>query len=287
LGEVKIFGIGLSKTGTSSLSRALEVLGYSCVHFPRNDRAIAAHDASTDAPVAEIFEELDRRFPGSKFIYTVRDRERWLRSCERYYAVRQRRPDELAVRLRRAFYGTVEFDAELFAAGYERHEQRVLDYFAGRPDDLLVLDLTGADAGWEKLCGFLGREVPSVDFPLANKTVPIDELLIRALRAIPDLEEVSRLSGVPVAYLEELREGEAFELHDSARRLSLTGDAKSDKIATRLARHFGSASAAEEALGASEPDLRAARARHRRRKLDKLLKRNLPPSVYRFVTRSG
>ena len=36
------------------------------------------------------------------------------------------------------------------------------------PDDLLVFDLPKGD-GWEKLCGFLGHEVPDKPFPHANK----------------------------------------------------------------------------------------------------------------------
>ena len=50
--SAKIFGIGLSKTGTSSLSEALEILGYSTVHFPRSLSEIAYYDAATDSTVA-------------------------------------------------------------------------------------------------------------------------------------------------------------------------------------------------------------------------------------------
>ena len=45
----KILGIGLSRTGTTSLTRALEILGLRAVHFPRRLREIRRHDAATYA----------------------------------------------------------------------------------------------------------------------------------------------------------------------------------------------------------------------------------------------
>ena len=44
------------------------------------------------------------------------------------------------------------------------HERRVRAHFAGRPDDLLVMDITAGD-GWEQVCPFLGLPVPDAPFP--------------------------------------------------------------------------------------------------------------------------
>lgn len=41
------------------------------------------------------------------------------------------------------------------------------DYFAGRPEDLLIMDICAGD-GWEKLCPFLGFEIPETPFPHLN-----------------------------------------------------------------------------------------------------------------------
>lgn len=87
----KVFGIGFGRTGTTSLTRALEILGYRVLHFPRPDLAVSPSlprlwrlyfnvDGGTDTSVAVIFRELDRWFPGSRFIYTERDGPDWLRS---------------------------------------------------------------------------------------------------------------------------------------------------------------------------------------------------------------
>lgn len=80
----KIFGIGLSKTGTTSLAHALEILGYRTKDYPGLSRyragdlssvdlaVVDAYDALTDTPIPSFYRELDQRYPGAKFILTVR-----------------------------------------------------------------------------------------------------------------------------------------------------------------------------------------------------------------------
>ena len=50
----KVFGIGLSRTGTTSLSEALGILGFSAVHYPATMRDIETHDAAADLPVVVV-----------------------------------------------------------------------------------------------------------------------------------------------------------------------------------------------------------------------------------------
>jgi hypothetical protein len=64
--------------------------------------------------------------------------------------------------------GCPEGNEDIYVARYERHNKEVLEYFAKRPDDLLVFDLPKGD-GWDKLCPFLGHDVPDEPFPHANK----------------------------------------------------------------------------------------------------------------------
>jgi hypothetical protein len=74
--------------------------------------------------------------------------------------------------MRRWIYGAdagcPEGNESTYIERYERHNREVLEYFRDRPDDLLVMDIP-ADAGWDKLCVFLGRDVPDEPFPHANK----------------------------------------------------------------------------------------------------------------------
>jgi hypothetical protein len=94
----KIFVIGNNKTGTTSLSAALQALGYRMGRqataelmmedwgirdFRRLIRYCHSADAFQDMPFSKqyTFQAMDAAFPGSKFILSVRDSdEQWYRS---------------------------------------------------------------------------------------------------------------------------------------------------------------------------------------------------------------
>lgn len=176
----KVFGIGISRTGTTSLSKALRRLGYDTIHAPLsiikrvdgkivlNEKAVMHYEALTDSTVAFMYKELDAAFPDAKFILTVRDVERWLLSMRRVQKVR------LIVRMipktnqlfREAFGENYLYDEAAMRAKFLKHIQEVTAYFAGR-NNLLVMDFAAGD-GWEKLCRFLGRPVPDTPFPHNN-----------------------------------------------------------------------------------------------------------------------
>ncbi len=176
----KVFGIGLSRTGTKSLSAALTLLGFRTAHFPQlRDRlaqgphwfdgnftidCLAGLDAAVDLPIPVFFPQLDERYPGSKFILTVREPESWLASVERHLARRTVEGDPYRRTVRLAMYGTYGFSRARFLYVMESHRRTVTWYFRRRPDDLLVVDFC-AGAGWEPLCSFLGRPSPAVEFP--------------------------------------------------------------------------------------------------------------------------
>lgn len=169
----KLFGIGLPKTGTRSLHTAFELLGYRSVHYPITWEEIDSHDAAAGMSIACQLKDLDRLYPGSKYILTVRDINQWLESCKYHYGQRVG-PDELAPQLRQVIlgfmqkaYGTVSYDPVLFQDAYSRHIQRVKKYFAHRPQDLLIVNI-GED-GWEKLCPFIRKAIPDVPFPHKNQ----------------------------------------------------------------------------------------------------------------------
>ena len=181
----KIFGIGLSKTGTTSLTEALRILGYTAIHYDVGLRHVAEFDAATDTPVADAFERLDRKYPGSKFILTARERSSWLKSCKRHWSRLPPYQGEKRALFER-LYGTSEFDEQLFSAAYDRHDARVFAHFAERPSDLLVIDITKDPEPWERLCRFLDRPIPHQDFPHARQFLtPYTRGLKRALARTP------------------------------------------------------------------------------------------------------
>jgi hypothetical protein len=164
---MKIFGIGLSRTGTSSLSLALARLGLHCIHFPRTMEMIAAVPAAADTPVALAYKWLDALYPHSKFILTVREKESWLSSCEALWSGHLQRQDRFTATVHRGLYGCERFDRELFAATYDRHIADVNSHFSQRAEDLLTMNICAGE-GWEKLCPFLGFEMPPDPFPKSN-----------------------------------------------------------------------------------------------------------------------
>lgn len=188
---MKIFGIGLSRTGTHSLTEALIILGYKATHYPKiisyangyshvDYQKLNEYDALTDTPISNIYKELDVRYSGSKFILTVREENKWLRSCARYFGkslilnFRKKLLNPSRYRLRHDIYGTIRFEKKRFKEIYTRHLQDVLNYFKGREKDLLVLDICGGE-GWEKLCPFLNKPIPHIDFPTLKGNKRIQE----------------------------------------------------------------------------------------------------------------
>jgi 3'-phosphoadenosine 5'-phosphosulfate (PAPS) 3'-phosphatase len=178
----KIFGIGLSKTGTTSLAHALEILGYRTKDYMGVSRYTRAdlssidfdvldqYDALTDTPIPSFYRELDARYPDSKFILTIRDRDGWLKSCKKQFTQRLAdKQNEAHKLLFLDLYGTDVYDEQKFTRGYEAFVGGVMEHFKNRPLDLLVINIASGE-GWDKLCPFLGKPTPDVPFPKANVT---------------------------------------------------------------------------------------------------------------------
>ncbi len=123
-------------------------------------------DAFADNPWFSLFREADRRFPGSRFIFTRRDPERWLRSAVRHFGAS-------TSDFRTWIYGVGSplGNEGRFLARYRAHEAHVERHFADRPGDLLVVDLEAGD-GWDPLCDFLGLPTPTAAFPHLNRRYP-------------------------------------------------------------------------------------------------------------------
>ncbi len=256
--RAKTFGIGLSRTGTTSLTLALEALGLSAVHFPTTMKQIEEHDAATDTPVAASFQSLDSRFPGSKFIYTVRDLPEWLESCRRFWGKRQRShfaQNPFIVKLQRQLYGAIDFDPERFADAYARHDAQVRGHFAERPGDLLVIDICGGDARWQPLCEFLGVDVPAIPFPSTNASRSVDGVLVRLLHVIGDSKQIAAIAGVSHRYVENLRTSQAFRDHDRDASLTLDVGWEVGRILAGACSYFGDADTAAQKLGIPKSEL--------------------------------
>ena len=177
---MKIFGVGLNKTGTSSLHRAFELLGYRSLHgggldaHERMFRAIDERepllryiDPEPDAVLDVLaityhFYLADVQYPGSKFILTLRDLDEWVDSRRRHVERNQQMKE--AGKYDGPF---LTVDPDTWTAEYRRQEAVVRSYFAHRPGDLLAFRPTDGD--WNPLCAFLGQPVPDTPFPWENR----------------------------------------------------------------------------------------------------------------------
>ena len=195
--KAKVFCLGLSRTGTSSLCAALEALGYQTVHYPihlftqrevigagvfrpqlklgpyrswRRSKEIKAlalrdalqilqdNDALGDLPIPLFYRELDKMFPGSKFILTSRSLEGWLKSMKWLFDTggviwnRGQIGDELHWEA----YGTTCFNRDQLACAFKKHIKAVEFYFKGREQDYCHLIIDQGDLTYERLKAFLG-----------------------------------------------------------------------------------------------------------------------------------
>ncbi len=174
--KTKVFCVGFHKTGTTSLEVALGALGYRVTgpnghldpDIEKNVLTMAyelveQYDAFQDNPWPILYKQLDAKYPGSKFILTLRDSESWIDSQVKFFG-------RLETPMRRLIYGvgSPEGNEAVYLERFESHNREVVEHFSDRPGDLLVMDFSNGD-GWEKLCPFLGQAVPITPFPHANK----------------------------------------------------------------------------------------------------------------------
>lgn len=203
----KVFCIGLVKTGTTSLERALKDLGYKLgdqhegeallpAYATRNFRPIVEFcltaEAFQDAPFSFPFTYLvlDQSFPNAKFILSVRDdSDQWYRSLIRFHGnlfAGGRIPvkDDL-VRATYSYPGFVWesnrvlvntpeddiYHRPTLVSYYERHNADVRDYFRSKSNFLEIN--VSAKGAYRNLCQFLEKEPVAEDFPWLNASAPL------------------------------------------------------------------------------------------------------------------
>ena len=166
---MKIFGIGLSRTGTTTFSEVLKP-HYNIKHYPTMpDMYGNKYDGACDIPVIPHYKKLDRTFKNAKFVYTVRDLDEWVNSFVPYIARKKNWNMAIAqIQLRSEIYGSVTPTKKQATNAYKKHEEDVLNYFKDK-NNLLILNIVGGDKP-KKLWDFLGiDDTPPEEFPVVNK----------------------------------------------------------------------------------------------------------------------
>lgn len=172
----KIFCIGFPRTGTTSLAEALTILGFQVrggpsdlkqAYFGGNTEYIfefiKKHDAFQDDPWPQLYKMLDNEFPNSKFILTIRDPDKWIRSIVNYFGYR----DSL---IRENIFGVKHpiGNENRYLEVYNKHNSEVREHFKERASDLLVIDWEKGSS-WDDLCAFLKKPIPDMPLPCKNK----------------------------------------------------------------------------------------------------------------------
>jgi len=156
--------IGFPRCGSASLCEALRILGWNPIHNPRNWEQLEEHNAAGDVMITAHWRELDRMFPGSRFILNTRLFDGWARSLKRipgfwisgYFYDRYYR--------QKVYGGCNPDDIRGLGEIWERHHKNVRDAIPG--DRLLGFPQPFA---WESLCEFLGTPTPDRPFPWLNR----------------------------------------------------------------------------------------------------------------------
>jgi hypothetical protein len=199
----RVVGAGFGRTGTASLKRALELLGFGpCHHMeevirhpaevptweaaargePVDWRAFLRGWGSTvDFPSSYYYRDLAAAFPDAKVILTVRDPDAWYESFHgTIHPMLTRFPNQIVgprlpfvsgpfrvsahPRFRELHLNHFE-DRERAIRAFREHNEEVKRVIPA--ERLLVYEVK---EGWEPLCRFLGVPVPDVPFPRVNDT---------------------------------------------------------------------------------------------------------------------
>lgn len=135
---MKVYGAGLPRTGTTSLSKALEILGYDVIHYCPITNPNTKEDLTEDHQ-AYVSSELLLSLNTTEGKWIFLHREDWLKS--------------------------------MWNMGEDLCEWQVhINMWNTRAKNLVadnVLHYKITD-GWKPLCQFLGKPIPDVEFPNVN-----------------------------------------------------------------------------------------------------------------------
>ena len=193
--NMHVIGAGVGRTGTYSLKLAINQLGIGPCHhmeevlhnmpvqvplwsaalggLPDWQAIYSGYNSTVDWPTACFFRELHKAYPDAKFVLTHRSPESWADSFgETIYkllAGRDQAPPEMKEWLEMAagviaktgFPDGLNRDGLINA--FVTHNEAVKSAIPA--DQLLVFQVKD---GWEPLCEFLDKPVPSGPFPRTN-----------------------------------------------------------------------------------------------------------------------
>lgn len=173
----RVYGIGLSRTGTTTLHDYLNTVGYNSVHFPNSIKRLeqvfdgTTWNAAVDTPIALNFRELYYRYPKAGFILTLRNKQKWLDSVEHHMSKgkgRRGHGHQFTRMIRKGLYGSIEFNRDIYAKAYNTHIQNVMNFFRAKDSisQLIMINIPdNAAESLDRLNNFL--DIPEHKRPKA------------------------------------------------------------------------------------------------------------------------
>lgn len=218
--QLKVIGAGLGRTGTESLKKAFEQLGFgSCYHMfelmknpehlpeweklsrgekPNYEFLFKGYQSCTDFPAAIYYREFMQQYPEAKVVLTVRDADKWYDSASK--TIFRKIPAVFMAML--PLFGLFSKMARSYPPIYTYAQSVVHEgFFNGRTHDRehtkAVFNAWNEEVkrtvpagrllvfevkeGWEPLCRFLGVPVPATPFPHANAGESFDRNMARRI----------------------------------------------------------------------------------------------------------
>ena len=214
---VEVIGAGWGRTGTASLKKALQILGYDpcydMIELLQQDQSDfwikvlegkhsydfdeifngkVKYTATCDFPASLFWKEQLNRYPNAKVILTARDPEKWYDSavdtiftgtpvCQDWFGLSAVKClGMLPEKLGELLFEALfrgDWSKENMMAKYNEHNERVQKECP--KDKLLVLKVTD---GWKPLCAFLNKPIPNVPFPHENEKPLLQQFLTSLFR---------------------------------------------------------------------------------------------------------
>lgn len=199
--EVRVIGVGLPRTGTSSIKAALEILGFGPCHhmaeiFKKPSEAVEfiraykgenvdfrellkGYGSTIDCPSMDFYKQIHKVYPEAKLLLSVRDNdEKWYQSFQDtigmftenkfyYFIVYPVRFLRLQYTITRKAYQKWMHDYNgIQSPMHSQHNERILS-----ENELGSVFTYNVKDGWEPLCHFLNVPVPEgIPFPHVHDT---------------------------------------------------------------------------------------------------------------------
>ena len=193
LNKPKVFCIGMNKTGTSTMTKIFKELNFRVAPQIKQEKKIGEiksqneileikkfcwkYNFFQDLPFSQgnFYQNIDKIFPKSKFILTIRDSNRWFESLCNFHLIYFRKMGldfkninqvkEKDLKkfnwIREGYYydytknfwiseiknnqisynWNLLYDKEHYISVYEKRNKEIIDYFKKRTEDLLIFDV--------------------------------------------------------------------------------------------------------------------------------------------------